>query len=98
MYETYQDGSGIGLFVDKERGVFRIHMCTYHKEKKIMCTPTVMVAGGWGVGRGGGEEPVGGLHGCRVGCLVGWLALKSWRCLEKVVPYVWNLVLSKVSV
>ena len=32
--------------------------------------------------------------------LVGWLAclLEGWRCLEEVVPYVWKLVLSKVSV
>ena len=33
----------------EERGVFGIHMCTYHKEKEIMCAPTVMVVGGWGV-------------------------------------------------
>ena len=38
------------------------------------------------------------LFGYRVGWLVGWLVLESWRSLEKVVPYVQKLVLSKVSV
>ena len=30
--------------------------------------------------------------------MVGGLALKSRRCLEEVVPYVWHLVLAQVSV
>ena len=38
-------------------------------------------------------------RGCYVAVeLVGWLALKSWRCLEELVPYVQKLVLSNVSV
>ena len=34
---TYQDGAGVGLDVDKESGVFRTDMCTYHKEKELVC-------------------------------------------------------------
>ena len=29
---TYQDGTGVGLAVDKERGVFGTNVCTYHKD------------------------------------------------------------------
>ena len=36
---TYQDGAGVGLVVDKERGVFGTNMCTYHKEKELVCPP-----------------------------------------------------------
>ena len=57
MEETYQDGTGVGLVVDKERGVFRIHVCTYHRKKKFVHPPAIMVVGGWGrrgeEGRGG---------------------------------------------
>ena len=58
---TYQDGTGVGLVVDKERGVFRIHVCTYHREKELVCPHFgvsgrgVEVVGGWGRG-----ESVGG--------------------------------------
>ena len=31
---TYQDGTGVVLVVDKERGVFRTYTCTYHREKE----------------------------------------------------------------
>ena len=64
-------------------------MCTYHKERKF-CAPHHNGSGR--VGREGEKvEPVG----CYVAVeLVGWLALEGWRCLEKVVPYVWKLVLS----
>ena len=72
-------------------------MCTYHKERKFSVPPAIMVAGGWEERERRGE-PVGVLCGCGVGWLVGWLALEGWRCLEKVVPYVQKLVLSKVSV
>ena len=58
-----------------------------------MYAPTVVVVVG-----GDGRTSRGVLHGCRVGWLVGWLVLKGWRCLEKVIPYVQELVLSKVSV
>ena len=67
---TYQDGTGVGLFVDKERGVFRTNRCTYHMEKELVW-PHYGVRGrdvaetegawGWMVG------PVGGLVGCDVG-------------------------------
>ena len=30
--KTYQDGTDVGLDVDKERGVFGIDTCTYHWE------------------------------------------------------------------
>ena len=55
-------------------------MCTYHKEKKIMWTPTVMAVGGWGWEEEG-EEQVGVLCGCRVGWLVGlhWRVGDAWR-------------------
>ena len=54
MEETYQDGAGVGLVVDKERGVFRIHACTYHR-KRNMCAPTIVL-----VGEVGKEMGVGG--------------------------------------
>ena len=52
------------------------------------------------VGESGGKgvEPVGGLGSCGIGWWVGWLALKCWRCMKKLVQYVWNLVLSQISV
>ena len=30
--KTYQDGTAVGLIVDKERGVFRMDACTDHWE------------------------------------------------------------------
>ena len=59
MKETYQDGTGVGLVVDKERGVFRIHACTYHRKKELV-HPHHNVSGRVreGVGKG---EPVGGV-------------------------------------
>ena len=75
MYETYQDGTGAGPVVDKERGLFRIHVCTYHKEKEIMCAPHCNGTGG----RESGRRRGGTSRGCYVavelvGWLVGWLA------------------------
>ena len=72
--ETYQDGTGVRLVVDKEREVFRIHMCTYHKKKKFYVPPC---HNGQQEGRGMEEvvegEPVGGVMWL-LSWLVGWLA------------------------
>ena len=48
--------------------------------------------------RKGGGTSRGGLGSCGIGWWVGWLALKCWRCMKKLVPYVWKLVLSQISV
>ena len=72
MEETYQDGTCEGLVVDKERGVFRIHMHVLTIGKRNLCAPTIMVVGGWGR-RGKRGEPVGGVMWLW-SWLVGWLA------------------------
>ena len=57
---TYQDGTGAGL-VDKERGVFRTNVCTYHKEKELVCPPAMVLVGEMkGGGNGDKGGPVGG--------------------------------------
>ena len=72
-------------------------MCTYHEKRKFCVPPTIMVVGGWEVRKGKEGEPVGGVK-WPWSWLVGWLVLEGWRCLEKAVPHVQKLVLSKVSV
>ena len=69
---TYQDGTGVGLVVDKERG-YLSHACvlTIRKKEKGVPLPMVQVGGLWGKGCNGG--PVGGISW--MWCwLVGWLA------------------------
>ena len=55
----------------------------------------LLVRESWGKGGGGIS---GGLGSCGIGWWVGWLVLKCWRCIKKLVPYVWKLVLSQISV
>ena len=81
-----------------------MHILTNRNKCEKTMVPAPCIKGQWRGGRwvecrGGWGVPAGeGVVVALVGRSLSWLRLEYWRCLQKLVPNVWQLVLANVAI